>query len=97
MKTPEPFIDIHCHLLPGLDDGPAAWEESLQMAEMAAADGIAAIVATPHQLGSHPQVGAENIRIQTARLQRLLQQSGVTLEILPGADVRIDPDLTANS
>ena len=95
MKTPEPFIDIHCHLLPGLDDGPAAWEESLQMAEMAAAEGIAAIVATPHQLGNHPQVSAENIRIQTARLQRLLQQSGVALEILPGADVRIDPDLTA--
>jgi protein-tyrosine phosphatase len=94
MKTPEPFVDIHCHLLPALDDGPAAWEESLQMAEMAAADGIAAIVATPHQLGNYAQVSAENIRIQTTRLQRLLQQKGIALEILPGADVRIDPDLT---
>jgi protein-tyrosine phosphatase len=93
MNQPEPFIDIHCHILPGLDDGPVAWEESLEMAEMAAADGIVAIVATPHQLGNHPDVTAKNIRIQTARLQSLLVQRGIGLELLPGADVRIDPDL----
>ncbi len=62
MNHPEPFIDIHCHLLPGLDDGPAGWEESLAMAEMAAGDGIVAIVATPHQLGNYPQNTAEKIR-----------------------------------
>ena len=64
------------------------------MAEMAAADGVAAIVATPHQLGNHPQVSAENVRVQIARLQSMLQQRSIALEILPGADVRIDPDLT---
>ena len=94
MNQPEPFIDIHCHILPALDDGPAAWEESLEMAEMAAADGIVAIVATPHQLGNHPHVTAENVRIQVARLQSMLKHRGMSLELLPGADVRIDPDLT---
>ena len=94
MNKPEPFIDIHCHLLPALDDGPAAWEESLEMAKMAAADGIVAIVATPHQLGNYPHITAENIRIQVARLQSMLEQRGIDLELLPGADVRIDPDLT---
>ena len=94
MNQPEPFIDIHCHILPALDDGPAAWEESLEMAEMAAADGIVAIVATPHQLGNYPHVTAENIRIQISRLQSMLEQRGIGLELLPGADVRIDPDLT---
>ncbi|MGA2798970.1 MAG: CpsB/CapC family capsule biosynthesis tyrosine phosphatase [Thermoguttaceae bacterium] len=94
MNQPEPFIDIHCHILPGLDDGPAAWEESLEMAETAAADGIVAIVATPHQLGNYPHITAEKVRIQIARLQSMLEHRGVGLELLPGADVRIDPDLT---
>jgi protein-tyrosine phosphatase len=42
------MVDIHCHLLPGLDDGPETMEESVDMAEMAIADGITHIVATPH-------------------------------------------------
>ena len=42
------FIDIHCHLLPGVDDGPDSLDESLRMAEMAVADGITHLVATPH-------------------------------------------------
>lgn len=42
------MVDIHCHLLPGLDDGPDSLDEALQMAEMAIADGITHVVATPH-------------------------------------------------
>jgi len=47
------MIDIHCHLLPGLDDGPDSLEESLQMVEMAIADGITHVVATPHASESY--------------------------------------------
>jgi protein-tyrosine phosphatase len=42
------MVDIHCHILPGLDDGAKSMEESLQMAEMAIDDGITHVVATPH-------------------------------------------------
>jgi protein-tyrosine phosphatase len=87
------FIDIHCHILPALDDGPAGWDESLAMAEMAVADGIAAIVATPHQLGNYSHNSAEMIRVQTAKLQHILHQHEIDLQLLPGADVRIDPEL----
>jgi tyrosine-protein phosphatase YwqE len=93
MNHSETFIDIHCHLLPALDDGPGGWDESLAMAEMAAADGITTIVATPHQLGNYPQNSAAIILKQTARLQHLLLQRGIGIQLLPGADVRIDPDL----
>ena len=62
MNRREPFVDIHCHLLPGLDDGAASWDDALAMAEMAAADGVGTIVATPHQLGSHAGNSAEAIR-----------------------------------
>ena len=42
------MIDVHCHILPGLDDGPDKMEESLEMTETAVADGITHVVATPH-------------------------------------------------
>ena len=42
------MIDIHCHLLPGLDDGPKSWETTLAMCRLAIADGIEHIVVTPH-------------------------------------------------
>jgi protein-tyrosine phosphatase len=86
------FVDIHCHLLPTLDDGAKNIEESLAMARMAVADGIEAIVATPHQLGGSP-LEANTIRRQTAELQQQLKAAEVPLEIYPGADVRVEPDL----
>jgi len=42
------MVDIHCHILPGIDDGPASWEMTAEMCRMAAADGITHVVATPH-------------------------------------------------
>jgi protein-tyrosine phosphatase len=93
MIPPEPFIDIHCHLLPGLDDGPATWEDALAMAKMAYDDGIRAIAATPHQLGNFPQNSPAAIREVAVQMRRLLAQHRIDLEILPGADVRIEPEL----
>jgi protein-tyrosine phosphatase len=89
------FVDIHCHLLPGIDDGASTWEESLAMARAAADDGIATIVATPHQLGAHAANQGREIRARTERLQTFLDQRGIPLEVLPGADVRIEPELIA--
>ena len=42
------MIDLHCHILPGLDDGPATMDESVEMCRIAAADGIMTIVSSPH-------------------------------------------------
>ena len=42
------MIDLHCHILPGLDDGPDTWAQAIEMAKMAAIDGIYTLVATPH-------------------------------------------------
>ena len=42
------IVDVHAHILPGVDDGSGSMEESLKMLEMAAAEGIGAVVATPH-------------------------------------------------
>ncbi len=87
------FVDIHCHLLPGLDDGPQSWEESLEMARMAVSDGFVAIVATPHQLGNHAVITGEVIRQRTEQFQRRLHAAQIPLQVSAGADVRIEPEL----
>ncbi len=87
------FVDIHCHMLPGLDDGAVNLGVSLAMAEMAVADGIGTAIVTPHQLGNYSRNRGETIRAYAKRFQRELSQRGVPLRILPGADVRIEPDM----
>ena len=87
------LVDIHCHLLPGLDDGAAGWDESLAMARAAVDDGIGTIIATPHQLGNPEHVCGEVIRSGTGQLQRLVARHGLPLRVLPGADVRIEPGM----
>ncbi len=91
----ESLVDIHCHLIPGIDDGAKNWSETLAMARMAAADGIGTIVVTPHQLGGYPQNDGQTIRARTHQLQEFLNQHQVPLTVLPGADVRIEAGMVA--
>ena len=90
MNQDEPFVDIHCHLVPGIDDGAKSWEQALAMARMAVADGIRTIVVTPHQLGSFAHNYGHLIRLRTSELQQVLESQHVPLRVLPGADVRIE-------
>jgi len=91
----DPFVDIHCHLLPGIDDGAADLETSLAMAQMAVDEGIETLVATPHQLGNFAHNRGADIRRAVADLQKKLATAAVPLRILPGGDVRIEPELVA--
>ena len=95
VQHPEPLVDIHCHLLPGTDDGSKSWTESLEMARIAVAEGIDSVVATPHQLGSFSHNDGQSIRTRTSHLCRFLADHGVPLRVLPGADVRIEANLVA--
>ena len=87
------FIDIHCHILPGIDDGAKDWDVSLAMARLAVADGIGTIVATPHQLGNYELVRTARILQLTAEAQERITAAGIPLTVLPGADVRIHEEL----
>jgi protein-tyrosine phosphatase len=93
MHPAEPFIDIHCHLLPSLDDGARSWDETREMAQMAVANGIKTIIATPHQGGTFAHNTAELIHTRVQECQSLLDEHGIELRVLPGADVRIGNDL----
>lgn len=66
------MIDIHCHILPGLDDGAESLEMSAAMAEMAIADGVTHIIATPHANSDYP-FSPELIRQRRDELQQMFE------------------------
>jgi protein-tyrosine phosphatase len=85
------MIDIHAHILPGMDDGAKNWEQTLQMARLAVEDGITLMVATPH-LYKKRSVGSTHLNTREIILQRVAQlkdklyEEKIPLEILPGCD-----------
>lgn len=87
------ITDIHCHLLPGIDDGAKTWNDALQMAVQAVSEGITTAILTPHQLGSYSHNRGDTIRQLTADFQTRLDEHRIPLQVLPGADVRIDGDM----
>jgi protein-tyrosine phosphatase len=93
MRPVEPFVDIHCHLLPGIDDGARSWDEAREMAQIAVAGGIGTIIATPHQGGTFAHNQADVICQRVQECQSLLDDLNIPLSVLPGADVRIGSDL----
>ena len=94
----QPRVDIHCHLLPNWDDGPHNLDEALAIARSAEAAGLQAIVATPHvdrETISRADRPAREIPAATERLQHEIQQVGIDLRVLPGAEVTLSPALPA--
>ncbi|MDK8640204.1 tyrosine-protein phosphatase [Niallia taxi] len=83
------MIDIHCHILPGLDDGPATVEDSLLMAKEAVNEGIKTIIATPHHRNNKYENTKSQIIENVSSLNNLLNKENIPLEILPGQENRI--------
>ncbi len=82
------MVDLHCHILPGLDDGPATMEESMLMAESAIADGITYLVATPH---SSNEYSFDFARVRQLR-DELQATIGDRLTIATGCDFHLNPE-----
>jgi protein-tyrosine phosphatase len=79
-------IDLHCHVLPGIDDGPQTIEGSIALARAAAAAGTRVIVATPH-VSWHYQNEPATIARLTDEVNERLSVEGIALEILAGAEI----------
>jgi protein-tyrosine phosphatase len=80
-------IDLHAHVLPGVDDGPATEQEAVEVAAAAAAEGVRTLVATPHVRPDHPRVRPDELADRTRSLQAAVGAAGVELELLPGGEV----------
>lgn len=81
------MIDLHCHILPGVDDGPATMPETLAMCRAAFDDGTRTIVATPHVSWTHTHVDAALVARAVADVNRELLAERIDIEIRPGAEV----------
>lgn len=83
------MIDIHSHILPGVDDGAQKKTDSLIMAEAAINQGITQIVATPHHKNRSYDNYRNEVRVDVAKLNNLFLEKDLQLEVLPGQEVRI--------
>jgi len=79
-------IDLHCHILPGVDDGSLDLADSLAMARQAVDDGIELVCATPHIRHDH-DVRIEQLAGRVEELNRALRDEGLPLEVLQGGEV----------
>src|SRR5687768_4478553 len=84
-------VDMHCHCLAGLDDGPPTGADSLALCRLLVRDGFTDVIATPHQLGRYDGFNwASEVRGGVAHLQKALDRDRIPLRVHPGAEVRID-------
>lgn len=86
------MIDIHTHILPGVDDGAKDVLEALAMARLAVADGITHLFATPHHRDYTP-LFRQNVMQRVAKLQAELDAANIPLTLLPGFEVRLYEDM----
>jgi protein-tyrosine phosphatase len=82
------MLDLHCHILPGVDDGAASLDEALAMARFCIRDGITHVVATPH-CHRHCRLLRADILPHVARLNEDIAAAGVPLTVLPGSEVQV--------
>ena len=89
------MIDLHCHILPGLDDGASDIEVSLAMARIAVGQGIETTACTPHILPGVYHNSGSSIRPAVAALQERLAAEAIPLQLVVGADVHMCPDFVS--
>jgi len=89
------MIDLHSHILPGIDDGSPDLATSLQMARQWVEDGVSIVACTPHILPGLYHNSGPQIRSEITQLQLHLDESGIPLRLVSGADNHIVPDFAA--
>jgi len=82
-----PYVDLHFHLLPGVDDGPADMAASLELARAAVADGTATVVATPHVRPGVGPTDAVEIHARVMQLRSALATEEITLAVRCGGEL----------
>lgn len=86
-RITEQIIDIHCHILSGLDDGAADMEESLRMLAIAEQEGITHMIATPHYKENRYENSPEKIRSVLTKLQAAAKEKGIGIRLFAGSEI----------
>ena len=89
------MIDLHSHILPGMDDGAVNLDMSIAMARASVANGVSVLACTPHILPGVYNNAGPQIRAAVAKLQQTLDELAIPLHLVAGADVHIAPSLVS--
>ena len=83
------MIDLHCHILPGVDDGAGSLDDACRMARLAAESGVSVIVATPHcnLPNQTPNYRSAELYQQFNNLNQVFREQKIPVQVLPGAEV----------
>lgn len=87
------LVDIHCHILPGIDDGSKDWDTSLKLAQDAVNDGITHAILTPHHLNGRYTNHKQDVISLTSDFEKKLEEAQIPLTVFPGQEVRLSGDL----
>ncbi|MCB2191972.1 MAG: hypothetical protein KQI62_10435 [Deltaproteobacteria bacterium] len=87
------MLDLHSHVLPGVDDGAPDLEQALDMCRLALDDGVKLMAATPHWYPARDPLPVEELDRGVQWLRGKLEAAGLPLKLVPGAEVALDPDL----
>jgi len=90
------MIDLHCHILPGIDDGAGSLSESIEMCRIAVNDGISKVVCVPHHVVGKYNNNREKITRCVEKLQASLNDEDIPLTLYPGCEIRLDLNLVEN-
>ena len=82
------MIDLHAHILPGLDDGPATLDEALAILRSAARDGVEVIAATPHVRDDYPTT-ADAMESGLAEVRRAADEAGIPIRVVGGGEIAV--------
>ncbi|MHA0856488.1 tyrosine-protein phosphatase [Paenibacillus sp. CMAA1364] len=85
------MIDIHCHILPGIDDGPQLVQQAIELARSAVANGMTTVIATPHHLNGRYNTPAYKIHNAVDKFNNVLRQHQIPLHVEPGQEVHVHP------
>lgn len=88
-----PLVDMHVHLLAGLDDGPRTREDAIRMCREAYEEGVRMVAAGAHQNETYPDVTPERLREATKQLAQDLREHGIQLTVFPNAEVMAHPEM----
>lgn len=87
------MVDLHCHLLPGIDDGSKSMEISLRLAKEATENGVTHALLTPHHMNGHYVNHKQDVLARTKEFQEELEKNNIPLTVFPGQEVRINGQL----
>lgn len=87
------MVDLHCHLLPGIDDGSKSMEISLRMAREATENGVTHALLTPHHMNGHYVNHKQDVIRRTKEFQEQINSHNIPLTVFPGQEVRINGQL----